>query len=517
MSVPDHTPLLRMEEISKRFGPVLANDRISFSVRQGTIHALLGENGAGKTTLMNILYGLSRPDSGRILLRDRPVHFASPRAAIQHGIGMIHQQFMLVPPLTVAENIVLGLPPRRRVFLDLAAVESEIAHLSKVYRLDVDPRARIWQLPVGMQQRVEILKALYRKADLFILDEPTSVLTPAETGALFSIIRRLVAEGHSVIFISHKLEEVMRISDEITVLRQGRVVGTVPAAETSPDSLARMMVGREVIFRLDKTPARPGDVVLEVRDVHALNDRTLPALRGVSFDLRRGEIFGIAGVDGNGQAELAEVITGLRPTTGGRILLKGLDATHLSPRSRIAQRLAYIPADRHRFGVILDFSVADNLVLKDFYRPPFSRGALLDRGAIADHARTLAERFDIRMTNIHQPVRQLSGGNQQKVVLAREASGVPDLINAVQPTRGLDVGAAEFVLRTILAQRDAGAAVLYISTEIDEVLSMSDRLAVLYNGEIMGIVRPQEVSLEEISLMMAGSLRKSFAPLESVG
>jgi len=291
----------------------------------------------------------------------------------------------------------------------------------------------------------------------------------------------------------------------------------VPASETSTDALARMMVGREVIFRLDKGPTRPGEVVLEVRDLSALNDRGLPALRGVSFNLRRGEIFGIAGVDGNGQAELAEVIMGLRPPTGGRIVLKGLDVTHLPLRSRIAQRLAYIPADRHRFGVIQDFSVADNLVLKDFYRPPFSRGAFLDQSAIAGHARTLAERFDIRITNVHQPVRQLSGGNQQKVVLAREASGVPDLLNAMQPTRGLDVGAAEFVLRTILAQRDAGAAVLYISTELEEVLAMSDRLAVLYNGEIMGIVRPREVSLEEISLMMAGSLRKSFAPLESVG
>jgi len=498
-----------MEDITKRFGPVVANDRITLAVRAGSVHALLGENGAGKTTLMNILYGLYQPDAGRILLRERAVRFSSPHDAIQHGIGMIHQQFMLVPQLTVAENIVLGLPPRRGVFLDLATVATEITALSRAYRLDVDPWARVWQLPVGVQQRVEILKALYRKADLFILDEPTSVLTPAETDALFEIVRRLVAEGHSVIFISHKLDEVMRVSDQVTVLRQGRVAGTVPTSETTPAELARMMVGREVVLRLEKSPAIPGDVVLEVQDLHALNDRGLSALRGVSFQVRCGEIFGIAGVDGNGQTELAEAIIGLRRPKGGRILLKGRDVTSLPTRARIERRLAYIPADRSRFGLIVDLAVADNLVLKAFHRPPLSRWTLLDRGAISAHARAVAERFDIRMAGIFQPVRQLSGGNQQKVILAREVSANPELLVAVQPTRGLDVGASEYVLRTILAQRDRGAAVLYISTELDEILTMSDRLAVLFNGEIMGIVRPGEVSLEEISLMMAGALRRS--------
>jgi len=500
--------VLRMEGITKRFGPVLANDNVNLTVRQGTVHALLGENGAGKTTLMNILYGLHQPDQGWIIMRGPPVRFRSPRAAIQHGIGMIHQQFMLVPTLTVAENIVLGLPPQRRIFLDLAAVEKSIATLSKKYRLDVEPHARVWQLPVGMQQRVEILKALYRSAELLILDEPTSVLTPAETSALFDIIRRLTEEGHSVIFISHKLDEVMRISDEVTVLRHGQVVGTVPTAKTSPRALARMMVGREVVFQLDKPHSNPGEVLLDVSELHALNDRGLPALRGVTFSIARGEILGIAGVDGNGQSELAEVITGLRRAIRGRVRVKGHDVTALRPRARIAYGIAFIPADRQRFGAVLDFSVADNMVIKTFHRPPFCRGIVLDQAAIEVHARHLAERFDVRMASVRQQFRYLSGGNQQKVILAREVFASPDLLVAMQPTRGLDVGASEYVLRTILEQRDRGAGVLYISTELDEVLAMSDRVAVLFNGEIMGVVRPSEASLEEISLMLAGALRQ---------
>ncbi len=496
-----------MEGITKRFGPVLANDRVTLAVRRGTVHALLGENGAGKTTLMNILFGLHAPDEGRVLLRGRPVEIRSTREAIRRRIGMIHQQFTLVPPLTVAENIVLGLPPRRGVFLDLRRVEREIESLSRAYGLDVDPRLPVWALPVGMQQRVEILKALYRRADLLILDEPTSVLTPAESEALFAIIRRLVAEGHSVVFISHKLEEVMRISDTITVLRHGRVVDTVRTADTTPAELARMMVGRDVVLRLFKGPPRAGGPALEVDDLHAVGDRGLPALRGVTFTVARGEILGIAGVDGNGQAELAEVIAGLRRPTAGRIRIDGRDVATPAGRRAVADRLAYIPADRGRFGVILDFTIAENLALKAFHRPPFSRGPVLDRSRIIDHARALAERFDIRMNSVLQPVRQLSGGNQQKVVLAREMSGEPVLIVAVQPSRGLDVGASEYVLRTILEQRDRGAGVLYISMELDEVLGLSDRVAVLYGGEIMGIVRPGDARLEDISLMMAGSLR----------
>ncbi|MDQ7827532.1 MAG: ABC transporter ATP-binding protein [Armatimonadota bacterium] len=507
----DTAAVLRMEEITKRFGPIVANDRVTLDVRAGTVHALLGENGAGKTTLMNVLYGLYQPDSGRIYLRGVPVRFSSPRDAIRQGIGMIHQQFMLVPQLTVAENVMLGLPPRRGPFLARGAVETEIATLARTYGLDVDPRAAVWQLPVGAQQRVEILKAIYRGADLLILDEPTSVLTPAEAEALFAILRQFVREGRSVIFITHKLEEVMRVSDEVTVLRQGRVVGTVATRETSAESLARMMVGREVVLRLQKDPVVIGEAVLEVRSLQALNDRGVAALRGVSFQVRRGEIFGVAGVDGNGQTELAEAVVGLRPVQGGRILLRGRDITAVPVRERIACGMTYIPADRARFGVIGDMAVADNLVLKVVHRPPYSRRTLLDRVAIAAHARGLVSRFDIRLAHVFQPVRHLSGGNQQKVVLAREVGADPDVLVAVQPTRGLDVGAAEYVLRTILAQRARGTAILYISTELDELLTVSDRLAVLFNGEIMGVVDPRLVSLREISLMMTGALRQAAA------
>ncbi len=500
-----------MDGITKLFGSVIANDHVTLSIRQGTVHALLGENGAGKTTLMNILYGLYRPASGKIILRGRPVQFTSPKDAIQHGIGMIHQQFMLVPPLTVAENIVLGLPPRRRLFMDLARVEQEIEALSDAYRLHVDPRLPVWQLPVGTQQRVEILKALYRKADLLVLDEPTSVLTPAETEALFEILRRLVAEGHSVIFISHKLEEILRVSDDVTVMRQGQVVDTMPTTETTPHGLARMMVGRDVVLRLDKPAPRIGEAILEVRDLAARSDRGLPALRGVSFAIHAGEIVGVAGVDGNGQSELVEVIAGLRPATGGGVLLKGHDVAGLPPREIIARRVAYIPSDRNRVALIVDFSIAENLVLKQFRSVPYCHRGILNQQTINAHAEALASRFDIRMASIHQLARRLSGGNQQKVTLAREVSGEPDLIVAMQPTRGLDVGASEFVMRTILAQRARGAAILYISTELEEVLSMSDRVAVLFGGQIMGVVDSTTCSLEEISLMMAGSRRPDQA------
>jgi ABC-type uncharacterized transport system ATPase subunit len=497
-----------MEGITKRFGAVLANDNLNLTVRAGTVHALLGENGAGKTTLMNILYGVHQPDSGHIVLRGQRVRLKSPRAAIRHGIGMIHQQFMLIPPFTVAENITLGLPPERGIFVDVRGVEQRVAQLSKMYGLDVDPQARVWQLPVGVQQRVEILKALYRRADLLILDEPTSVLTPAETEALFGVIRRLVADGHSVIFISHKLEEVMRISDEVTVLRLGRVVATERTAATSPEALARLMVGRDVILRLEKTPAQPDGIRLDIRNLQALNDRGLPALRGISLTIARGEILGIVGVDGNGQSELAEVITGLRPATKGQILLSGKDITTIDPRDRITRGVAYIPADRHRFGVVVDFSMASNLVIKTFARPPFTRGIILDQGAIGAHARAVAAQFDIRLASVHQRLRYLSGGNQQKVVLAREVSSRPEVLVAMQPTRGLDVGASEYVLRTILMQRDRGSAVLYISTELDEVLAISDRIAVLFDGQIMGLARTSDFSLDEVGLMMAGALRK---------
>jgi simple sugar transport system ATP-binding protein len=500
--------MLQIDGITKTFGFLTANDRISFRVERGTVHALLGENGAGKSTLMNVLYGLYRPDAGRIVLRDRPVTFHSPRDAIRAGIGMIHQHFMLVPPLTVGENVVLGHDPLTRPWLNLRQVEREVHNLSTTYGLDVDPRAIVWQLPVGQQQRVEILKALYRKADLLILDEPTSVLTPAETEALFAIIRRLRADGHTVIFISHKLDEVMAISDTVTVLRGGRVVETVAGSETSPAALARAMVGRDVTFRVAHERTGQGEPVLRVEGLTALNDRGLPALRGLSFALHRGEILGVAGVDGNGQSELAECICGLRPPTAGRVLLDARDITGLSPRAIIEAGVGYIPGDRQRTGLVLDFDISENLILKRHDRAPFCRRGALDFLAVERHAADLVERFDVRTPSVRSRVRTLSGGNQQKVVLAREVSEGPAVLVAMQPTRGLDVGATEYVQRSLLAQRERGAAILYVSTELEEVLGLSDRIAVLAQGEIVDVVDAATATREEVGMLMTGGRSK---------
>ena len=499
--------MLEIDGITKTFGSLTANDRIGFRVERGTVHALLGENGAGKSTLMNVLYGLYRPDSGRILLRGRPVAFHSPRDAIRAGIGMIHQHFMLVPPLSVAENIVLGYDPLTRPWLNLRQVEREVQSLSTAYGLDVDPRATVWQLPVGQQQRVEILKALYRKADLLILDEPTSVLTPGETEALFAIIRRLRDDGHTVIFISHKLDEVMAISDSITVLRDGRVVETVPRAQTTPAALARAMVGRDVTFRVGHDRQGHGEPALRVEGLRALNDRGLSALRGLSFVLHGGEILGVAGVDGNGQSELAECICGLRRPTGGRVLLGTRDITGLSPREIIEAGIGFIPADRQRTGLILDFDIGENLILKRHDKAPFCRRGAMDFTAVELHAANLIRRFDIRASAARVRVRTLSGGNQQKVVLAREVSGDPGVLVAMQPTRGLDVGATEYVQRSLLAQRERGAAILYVSTELEEVLSLSDRIAVLSQGEIVDIVDGAAATRHEVGMLMTGARR----------
>jgi simple sugar transport system ATP-binding protein len=499
--------MLEIDRITKSFGPLRANDAISFRVARGTVHALLGENGAGKSTLMNVLYGLYRPDSGRILLRERPVTFHSPRDAIRAGIGMIHQHFMLVPPLSVAENIALGYESLVRPWLHLSRVEREVRSLSGAYGLDVDPRATVWQLPVGQQQRVEILKALYRRADLLILDEPTSVLTPGETEALFAIIRRLRDDGHTVIFISHKLDEVMAISDTVTVLRGGRVVETVARAETTPAALARAMVGRDVALRVAHDRQGRGEPVLRVEELQASSDRGLPALRGLSFELHRGEILGVAGVDGNGQSELAECICGLRRPTGGRVRLGTRDLTGLSPRVIIEAGVAFIPADRQRTGLILDFDVGENLILKHHDRPPFCRRGAVDPAAVQRHAADLMKGFDIRAPGPRARVRTLSGGNQQKVVLAREVSGSPTVLIAMQPTRGLDVGATEYVQRSLLAQRERGTAILYVSTELEEVLSLSDRIAVLSNGVIVEVLDGATASRHEVGMLMAGARR----------
>ena len=497
--------VVEMRGITKRFPGVVANDRIDFEVRAGEVHALLGENGAGKTTLMNVLYGLYQPDEGEIYIRGRRVTLRSPRDAIALGIGMVHQHFMLIPPLTVAENVVLGLPSSRGPFLDTDRAERRISELAQRYGLKVDPHAYVWQLSVGEQQRVEIIKALYRGASILILDEPTSVLTPPEVRELFSVLRRMAEEGNAVIFITHKLHEVMAVSDRVTVLRDGRVVSTVDTAGTSERQLAKMMVGREVLFQVSKRPVAKGKVALEVRDLWAMGDRGLPALKGISLSLRQGEILGIAGVAGNGQRELAEVITGLRRATKGKVLIGGKDMTNCPPAAIIGEGVAYIPEERIRRGLIMDFSVAENAILETHNSPPFTDGWFLNRREIDRYVEGLISDYGVKTPSKDAPVRHLSGGNLQRLLLARELSRRPKLLIASQPTRGLDVGATEYIRRRLVEQREKGTAILLISEDLDEVLSLSDRVAVMYEGEIVGIVPEGEADVEEIGMMMAGA------------
>ncbi len=501
----DRSPFaISMKGISKRFPGVVANNHIDFDVRRGEIHALLGENGAGKTTLMKILTGLYQPDEGQVRIDGRAVTIRSPRDAIDLGIGMVHQHFMLVESHSVAENIILGLDEPRFV-LNLGQVEKQIAKLAEQYHLRVDPRARIWQLSVGEQQRVEILKALYRGARILVMDEPTAVLTPQEAGELFKTLRSMVSEGHTVVFISHKLGEVMSVADRITVLRRGQVVDTVAASETSREELARMMVGREVLFRLAKRGSRPGEVVLEIDGLTALNDKGLEALREVSLTVRHGEILGVAGVAGNGQRELAEAVVGIRSVTKGRIRVDGTDVTNKPPREAMERGVSYIPADRIGAGLVVNLSVAENLILKCYRKPPICHGFFLDAEAISAHAEELVRAYDVMTPGIQTRTRLLSGGNLQKLILAREISSRPALMVAVYPTRGLDVGATEAVRRLLLEERDAGGGILLISEDLDELLSMSDRIAVLYEGRVMGVRDSEEAGVEELGLMMAGT------------
>ncbi|MGE5552309.1 MAG: ABC transporter ATP-binding protein [Betaproteobacteria bacterium] len=498
--------LLEMKGITKRFPGVLANDGVDFEVRRGEVHALLGENGAGKSTLMGILYGLIRPNAGEIRWAGSPVRIRSPRNALDLGIGMVHQHFMLVPALRVVENLVLGLPAGRGPFLDLSRAAARLAGLSQTYGLKVDPWARVADLSVGEQQRVEIIKALFRSADLLILDEPTAVLTPQETEELFGIIRRLRSEGHAVVFISHKLNEVLAISDRITVLRAGRVVGTVAARETTRDELARLMVGREVSAERIRKAGPPGATVLEVKGLEVRNRRGLPAVRGVSLEVHQGEILGIAGVDGNGQNELVEAIAGLAKVHVGQVRVNGADVTNAAPRAIYERGVGHIPGDRQGTGLVVGLSIQENLVLSTYYLPPFRKGPFLDWMAIANQARELVAEFDVKCPGVGAPVRTLSGGNQQKLILARELSRKPDLLLAVHPTHGLDVGATQFVHQQLLQARDRGCAILLVSTELDELLALSDRVAVLYEGRIMGTVEARQADLRELGLMMAGSV-----------
>ncbi len=494
--------VIRMQGIVKRFPGVLANDNVSFDLRKGEIHALLGENGAGKSTLMNVLAGLYRPEEGIILINGKPVSFASPRQAIEHGIGMIHQHFMLVPSQTVTENILLGLDAPR-FFLNLPRHEKTIMELSQKFGMEVDPRAKVWQLSVGEQQRVEILKMLYRGAEVLIMDEPTAVLAPSEINTLFKTLRTMVAEGKSIIFISHKLNEVMEISDRVTVLRRGKITAAgVESRGITKAELAKLMVGRDVIFSHQKKDCSPGEVALCVRDVHAENDKGLPALRGINLEVRRGEIVGLAGVAGNGQRELADVITGLRHVSSGTIEVAGEDLTNQSVKQGIRKGVSHIPEDRHHVGTAPNLSVTDNVIMKKYNQPPIGKGWMLSAVAAEKYAGELKDAYEILAPSLQTPVRLLSGGNLQRVILAREISSQPALMIAMQPTRGLDVGAIEGVQRLLLAQRDAGAAILLISEELEELLDMSDRIYVIYEGEIMGEVNDGDI--DKIGLMMTG-------------
>ena len=489
---------LRLEGITKRFDRFVANDRISLTVEAGSIHALLGENGAGKSTLMNILSGLYQPDEGQIYLEDQPIAISSPHAAANYGIGMIHQHFMLVPRLTVTENIILGTPGSFR--LDLPTKAAEIATMSRDYGLEVPPLAKIADLAVGIQQRVEILKILYRRAKILILDEPTAVLTPPEISAFLQILRQLAADHHTIIFITHKLDEVMAVCDAVTILRRGQAIATLPTAATTRQELARMMVDREVAINQRPSAKAQGEQVLEVQNLWVRDDRGLMAVRDLSFQLHAGEILGIAGVDGNGQRELADAIAGLMPSAQSSIRVAGA----VAQRSKSSQpKIGYIPEDRQRQGLILSFTIARNLILKAFQKLPFCRNFLLQTQAINDHAEAAIAQFDIR-GNSKLKAQQLSGGNQQKIILARELDGEPALIIAMQPARGLDIGATESVQQALLAQRERGAAILYISTELEEVMAMGDRIAVMYAGQFLDILEGETATIDRVGWLMAG-------------
>lgn len=495
--------VVSMQDIVKRFPGVLANDHVDFYLQQGEIHALLGENGAGKSTLMNVLAGLYKQDSGTIFIENKPVFFNSPKDAIAAGIGMVHQHFMLVPSLTVTENILLGLSEPRFI-MNLSEYDKKIIELGEKFGLPVDPKAKIWQLSVGEQQRVEILKILYRGANVLILDEPTAVLAPQEIDVLFTTLKNMVALGKSVIFISHKLHEVQLIADRLTVLRKGKVTANgIEAKGKTRADLARLMVGREVIFSLDKSDREPGGVVLSVENLHCYNDKGIKALNGISFQVHSGEIVGLAGVAGNGQKELADALTGLRKAESGRIIVQGDDITNQTAKAGIRHGVSHVPEDRTHVGTAPNLSVTDNVIMKNYSKEPISKGWVVNSVEAEKYAKSLKEAYDIVVPSVNTPVRLLSGGNLQRVILAREISSEPTFLVAMQPTRGLDVGAIEGVQKLLLLQREAGSAILLISEELEELISLSDRIIVIYEGEIMGEVMDADV--DKIGLMMTGT------------
>ena len=503
--VDEKTIAIQMKDIVKKFGDFTANDHINLTVHKGEVHAILGENGAGKSTLMNVLYGLYRPTSGEIFVDGKQVSIDSPKKAIEMGIGMVHQHFMLVPPYTVTENIILGMEPRKGLVVDLKEARKRVQEISERYNMQVDPDAKIEDISVGMQRRAEILKVLYRGADILILDEPTASLTPQEIQELIEIIGHLTADGKSVILITHKLKEIKASADYCTIIRQGKYIRTVKVDEVDEHDLASMMVGRDVEFVVDKKPLTPGEVVLSVKDLHGKDYRDVEILKGLDLTVRRGEIVGLAGVDGNGQTELVEILTGLKKGDSGQVTVNGQDIFNATPREIFDRGITSIPADRQKHGLVLEFSVAENLILQNYGKEPFSKKGILQNKAIMEHAKKLVEKFDVRPAGSEtRPAGTLSGGNQQKVIIAREVTNDSDLLIAVNPTRGLDVGAIEFVHRYLVEQRNKNKAVLLVSFELDEIMSLSDRIEVIFDGKITGGMAGKDADENTLGLMMAG-------------
>lgn len=496
--------VIEMKGIRKEFPGVVANDNITLQVKKGEIHALLGENGAGKSTLMNILFGLYQPDRGEIFVNGKKVQITDANVANELGIGMVHQHFMLVDKFTVTENIILGQEPRKGWNINKKKATSEVESISKQYGLDVDPKAKVEDISVGMQQRVEILKTLYRGADLLIFDEPTAVLTPQEIKELMQIMKKLVKEGKSIILITHKLKEIIEAADRCTVIRRGKSIDTVEVAEADPDKLATMMVGRSVNLKVNREKGNPGKDVLAIRDLVVEDERKIPLVNHLNLTVHSGEILGIAGVDGNGQSELIEAIAGLRKIKSGHIFINGKDVSGFSPRKVFESGVGHIPQDRHKHGLVLDYTIGENMVLQSYYQKPFSSKGVLNYPHIYEHARSLIEEFDVRTPSEWTLARALSGGNQQKAIIAREVDRSPDFLIAAQPTRGLDVGAIEFIHSKLIEERDRGKAVLLVSFELDEIFNLSDRIAVIYNGEILAEVAPDETNEQELGLLMAG-------------
>ncbi|MGX1193880.1 ABC-type uncharacterized transport system ATPase subunit [Metabacillus sp. SLBN-84] len=500
--------VIEMLGIRKEFPGIVANDNINLQVKKGEIHALLGENGAGKSTLMNVLFGLYQPEKGEIRVKGKPVSITNPNIANDLGIGMVHQHFMLVNNFSVTENIILGNEPTQSGKINLKDAEKQVQDISEKYGLAVNPSAKISDISVGMQQRVEILKTLYRGAEILIFDEPTAVLTPQEIKELISIMKTLIKEGKSIILITHKLKEIMEVCDRVTVIRKGEGIGTVNVSETNPNELASLMVGREVLFTTEKTEPKPAAEVLKIENLTVKDSRNVTVIDSLNLSVRAGEIVGIAGVDGNGQSELIESITGLMNSESGSILLNGKEIRNQKPRKITESGVGHIPQDRHKHGLVLDFPVGENMVLQTYYQKPFSKRGVLNFKAIYEKAEKLIKEFDVRTPGSSTLARSLSGGNQQKAIIGREIDRDPDLLIAAQPTRGLDVGAIEFIHRRLIEQRDKGKAVLLLSFELEEIMNVSDKIAVIYEGKIVAIVNPKETTEQELGLLMAGSSRR---------